>query len=375
MERNHSIELWRFWISIQIVLYHFVGEMLVTARDVEWLVNRTSRVCVEFFFILTGFLLMRRFRRDPRESAMRMVGHKLKGVYPYYFLSLTLLLAARSIANGTNFLKNTLNNIGDFFLLQNLLRAKNYAVVNTHLWFIPAMIFACAIIWLLLQRSEKAMTTCLIPIGAAVVYASIIVRLGNIANAASGFLHIGGDKGLLIDLMSLRALAGVGIGVLCYRAYEWLKPLRFSKPLRRAMLAVEWVGFIGLAAFAFRRATKSAGLLVVVGFALLVILSFINAAQYPKPLCKLFAYLGRLSLPVYVFHRFVQEFVLPRVFDVSVWSWWTFAGYMGLVILFAMLMDAVTRLMIKLLTALFRRLRRQIDPPAASAPASPPIDS
>ena len=75
--KNSRIEFWRFCFAIGIAIMHFGY-------------YNGFYIAVDFFFMLSGFLLMTSMARHPDWSVWKIFKGRLAGLYPHYLLSFLL---------------------------------------------------------------------------------------------------------------------------------------------------------------------------------------------------------------------------------------------------------------------------------------------
>ena len=101
--KTKSVELWRLLFALSIVLNH--------SRHLPWWRAEQDFLCVslavEFFFVLSGFLMAESVRKMPRDCASvgedtwRFLWRKLKGIYPVFLFAVAFdLLSAFALRRG-----------------------------------------------------------------------------------------------------------------------------------------------------------------------------------------------------------------------------------------------------------------------------------
>lgn len=133
-QKNSSIEFYRFLFTIVICLHHstmFIGEQ-------SWL--KHGYICVEFFFILSGYFLYNSFSKEKAHSTTKYVLKRVERLWPEYAVAAILAILSRGVfLNDFNLSKA----INELLMVRNtgLFRLGGY---NYPTWYIPVM-FVCGI--------------------------------------------------------------------------------------------------------------------------------------------------------------------------------------------------------------------------------------
>mgnify|MGYP002624753778 CR=1 FL=1 len=215
-QKNRAMELYRFIGAVMILCYHCY-----------WFAFRSERpgflgfyLFVELFFILSGFLMMRSIRREkpghPADMTLRYVQRRLKKIYPHHVLSFLLVLGIRF------FLMRDLWPIDVFkvgwteLFLVNIFGYVRGEYINIVCWYLSAMLFASMVLHYLILRDEEGFMKIVAPILLLSCYGTLFDRGESLAVTIL-FTRYAPHMGFM------RGLAGMTVGCLAYRTWEWLE--------------------------------------------------------------------------------------------------------------------------------------------------------
>lgn len=157
LNKNPSIEFYRFLFTCIIFIYHFR-----TYNNSQNMKGNFSGgyLGVEYFFIISGVFLMQNITKNNhksiniKEELITFITQKYKRIYPEYFISLVLLMFFSILFSGNyTLLKFITTGYPDLFCLQIFFFNKN---INSLLWFVSALIWSSLIIkFFILTLGEK----------------------------------------------------------------------------------------------------------------------------------------------------------------------------------------------------------------------------
>ena len=226
--RVKSVELWRLAFAISIVLCHAMYLPWNTAADgtIKLHVNSLG---VEFFFILSGFLMAKsvcHMQAPPPATALgsettAFLLKKIKPIYPIFIFAATLEL----IVSVT--LRNTLSseviwNIWDLLFLRIFGLGASAELLVGASWYLFALFPALWILFPLLRKYTNTFLHIIAPLTAFFLLGWFERQYGNINYA----FHTN-DWNVCLGL--LRAIAELCIGCVAYAICEWIKG-RFKTP-------------------------------------------------------------------------------------------------------------------------------------------------
>ncbi|MBQ7875902.1 MAG: acyltransferase [Clostridia bacterium] len=205
---NFTIDIFKFVFAVIIVLNHanvFLPYPLAIRGSLG----------VEFFFIVSGFLMARSvFTRERSlsvgESTRDFLKGKYLGIFPFFIVAIITSLAFCAIVNSwsaATIMNKSLYSIPELFWLQ-MFGFSGIHYPTGVAWYLSAMLIAMAFFYPLLLKFKKSVTYILAPIMVLFIYGTVWNRLGHLASPGQwlGFYY----KGVL------KGLAGIALGIICY---------------------------------------------------------------------------------------------------------------------------------------------------------------
>lgn len=192
--RNTSIEFLRFLFISIIVIYHFGG------------VFPNGYLCVEFFFILSGFLLYRSCQIK-HLLPIYYLSRKIKRFYLKYIVALGIIFLLKfKIWLTGDIVDNILRLIAEMLFLQNIgFYPGGY---NTPCWYLSVLIVGGTILYSLLFFYKNATINIIIPISVVFTYSYLFSLSPSFNVLWEGVLPL------------LRGCAAMGIGIITAYVYE-----------------------------------------------------------------------------------------------------------------------------------------------------------
>lgn len=290
-ERNYAIEFYRFLFACVVYCLH--------ARDYGSLPTKNGEfsggyLCVEFFFILTGFFMMRNILSKqkqlaggatPESLALEYFIARYKKLMPQYWLSIVLMTVITcEISRELPSVTVLLEMLPEFFAVQAFGIS---AYVNGFLWFVSDMLWASAIVYYLVLCRKDFMTTIFFPVG-------LLVAVGYLYRNV-GYIDVTSTKPVEAFL---RAFFEIGFGCVLYQVFVKLQDYNYN----RIFMTLLEAGLLSTAMFILwrtRRDYKDFIMVFVMGA--LILVTALNQGWITKLLNnKVSAWLGSLSYIIYV---------------------------------------------------------------------------
>lgn len=295
--RNQEIEVFRFLFICAIAIMHFSNSYFHSAPYFSG-----SYIGTEFFFLVSGFMIMKA-ASSKKSAPFIFTLNRMKKLYPHYLTAFFLLFLTSSLAGNTGLL-SSLKNLFSYcfeFLFLHASGLKCSGLLNYPTWYLSSLIIAGFFIYACAYYNEKLYLTIIAPLSVLVTYSFF--------SANTGHIDVWGGNQLfqLSDALT-RGFAAMSLGALSYALSNYLKErkLQFSKQLRILFTLLELLLFLSvLAGSALFADTQYDFYFILMLFAAIT-LAF-SGITYSSRLFSfpLFAYLGKISYPMYVYQLFI----------------------------------------------------------------------
>lgn len=192
---NFSLDFYRLLFTLVICIHHaqyFIGEL-------SWL--KHGYIGVEFFLILSGYLLYVTFQKETQHSTLAYAKKRFIRLWPEYVVAAVLMILARGVyLNDFNLAKA----VNELLMIQNtgLFRLGGY---NYPCWYIPVMFLAGILIYSMLTVCPDWYRKLLAPLIIVLGYTYI----GGLEGGLENWQYIG-----FLSVPLLRAMCGMSVGVL-----------------------------------------------------------------------------------------------------------------------------------------------------------------
>lgn len=308
-KHNGEIDFLRFIFSVVVVFYHFNNNYTL-----GFFAN--GDIAVEFFFVLSGCLMASHVKNmeaglrtwaEIADNTWIFIIKKAKSFFHYYLCVVLLNFFVRYILirhiSVVSACKSILQSIPTLTLTFMGLNRNSMSLYVGNTWYLSAMLIAMFILYPLLLKSFAFSTKILFPLVSMFSLGYLYNTYGTITSWEKwGVCYIG----------VLRAVAEIALGASLYNVFGILSD-RFGqrdcrkRNLTKILFTVIKIGcYAAVLTFAFGgikggKFTLHALFICSVGIGL----SFANIG-YTIPDSSFTRYLGRISLPIFIFHGFIR---------------------------------------------------------------------
>ena len=320
-QKNTTVELARFLFSLLVIGYHV---QMTFATGTQFFAN--GALAVEFFFLLSGYFFARSIEKLSSNGTGFIKGSysilkgKIKGIFPTHIIAIVgaiIVLLCCNLANAGTKILNGLPSIFLVHLAECWDNSFNLALIVPE-WYLSAMIVTLlfmAPIALLLRKKLNGVWIPLILLG---VLGVIVIIAGLSTNWG-----IFGATNFVYDL---RAWGEMCVGMYIYHFATFLTTKEHNEKSKKALPIVEIILYIIPIILGFVPITPNMmglcmGLTVVcVFFALSLTFGQKGLTITNEKVNKTFAFLGSISLAIYLFHPVLIQLFEYVWADVKLWT-------------------------------------------------------
>ena len=321
-KRNGEIDFFRFVFAILILMCH-LGDTLDFSQF------KYGNIGVEFFFLVTGFLMARSAEKHEgsnlslpqiTKETYTFLLKKVKVFYRYLLSAMLLDLLVRHALilheDLATFFLNLLRCLPMLTLTTMGISTSNIVLFVGGSWYLSAMILSLFILYPLLLRSYSYSSTVIFPLISMGLIAHLYQLIGTMITWEkwTGIMYSGME----------RAIAEIALGAVLYPLSRFVSSsdkftaVSSSRLAKIVMTAVKYVSYFivllyGYGSKAFKMNFSLHALLLC---ALAVFLSFTECGWHIKA-NRLTDYLGKVSLGVYIFHGVIRWCIKDAVDVIS----------------------------------------------------------
>lgn len=206
------LDIYKFIFIILIAVGHFQQYFNISTYDGFKLIISRSYIFVEFFFLISGFMLGEKLRSLNYDYRVNEVFFKrVKSLYPDVLLS-TLLCGSVLIFTNTKSLFEVIESFCGELTFTNSLGI-DLGRTNAPAWYVSALLCAILILLVFIKILKKFCDIDSIPILLIVVGFLCYGYIESITNAGIGFTLSDHIEKTIFPIGSIRAMAGVSIGI------------------------------------------------------------------------------------------------------------------------------------------------------------------
>ena len=297
-QRNGMIDMMRFVLTCSVVMIHLITGYL--QERIAFL--RGGTIAVEFFFVLSGFLLASSADRADKsqplwQATWKTMKGKVCGIWPVWIVALGARMVTKIITGnmGVNKIIRMVEESTSGYLMLTQLGLVDNAVIKFS-WYIPVMLLCTLMLYPILFKWRKAFTYTLAPLIALFGCTYLFHSTGSLFTR---------DAWLGFTFSSVvRGGCEMCMGVMVYEAATWLQR-RFSGRLTRTgrtlFTVVEAAVLVYVMYYVLRFLYPEVLLNLTLCFAVFLTIAYANVSWSAKIIRgRLWTWLGQFSLAVYL---------------------------------------------------------------------------
>lgn len=325
IEKSSSIEIMRFLIIMCVVIHHYNAN-----------IAPAGYLGVDFFFLLSGFLLMQHYEtkqcisEDAAVAALKYTKGRYFRLIPYYLFSFVFCIFVSICLRESISISYLIeNNIWELLMLDGF-GLSNSMIVGTG-WYCSSLIIVSFVIYFLLTKCNKTYLYFVAPISFFVILGWMYQNIGHL------------NRWTQIDTFTwtgnLRGFAELGFGCICYKIYTKLKSnINDSKDKYTVISTFVEILCVAYIFYTIFKIGKSHADFICVLFMSVLIISLFLGNSYISRILKnkVVNFLGTISVSIYLLHPVLQKInwynlLLPLGFDYKA----SFLLYLVIVVIFS----------------------------------------
>lgn len=297
-QRSGMLDLVRFVLTIFVVMVHLIDRSIPSLT-----ILRGGTIAVEFFFVLSGFLLASSADRADKslpvsESTWHVMKRKVCSIYPTWLAAFLVVIAWQLFVNNTG-LKDLLRQVEEStttFLMISQLGMYDKLVIS-YSWYIPVMLLCTLMLFPILYKHGKTFAYTVAPLVTLFGFAYLFHSFGKLYTLQSEWLGF-------TWAATVRGLSEMCLGVVAYAGSRRLTARlngRLTAAGRVLFTALEALALLYGMRYVFTHARSAVHLGVIACFAIFIAMSY-TGMSYTSQLIrgKFFNWLGKYSLSVYL---------------------------------------------------------------------------
>lgn len=309
--RNGKIEFFRFCFCITVIFYHLNQSYFDLKYEFGEYFSffRYGKIGVEFFFIVTGFLFARSCYKNKDvnvplgKDTIQFVFHKWLAIFPYHAIAFFVTFIAIVFIRDYSFFESVarlVKSLPNFFLIQKTgIYSEDIIGVE---WYISVMLLSLFILYPICKKYYEVFTRIVSPVIGIFLIGYLCEKYGYVSGVSAW------DG--IISKVQLRGLAEICIGVFTFEVSRFIHKYSFSKILRFIFSIIEYGCYVAVLLFSCSQVSIKYEAYALYALAAAVCLSF-SGLTFGSSLFqnKVFLFLGKLSLPIYLSQTAVRLLV------------------------------------------------------------------
>lgn len=295
--KNGKIDFLKFLFAVVIVVHHGAKNVI----DIKNPLYTGGSLAVEFFFIVSGYLLMASISRLPERTLPlgietgKFMWRKFKGLYPEVAIAFVMGFTLDLLFKDRGFWELWTMSFHNLFLLK--MTGVGMVTINAQTWYLSSMLLCMMILFPLLRKYPRMMTNAILPLGAVLLLGYLCLNKAHPRDPSAvwkDFTYKG----------NIRAMAELSIGAFLYPLSQRLKQINFSTFSRILLSIAEWGCYVVVFLYMRNKTATRMDYYFIAVFAVAILLSFsqqgIDSNWYQH---RLFSFLGKFSFALYLSHH------------------------------------------------------------------------
>lgn len=308
LRRNGKIELLRFFFCICVLLFH-IQKYILTYSSVSkgdfFSFFQHGSIGVEFFFLLSGFLMAKSIyrkineqenysKRDFVKDNLLFIKKKYLSIFPQHLIAFIITFYVIIVSDGLGLKKIILyaiDSIPNLFLFQ--MSGINFSNPNHVEWYLSCMFIAMIIIYPLCKRFYANFTRYIAPLFSLIVFGYLIYTTKSLTGVTvwTGICY----KSLL------RAICEISLGTTAFEICRAINEKEYSSRQKLIMSVAEITSFLIIGLYVISSFSTKYEIYILMLLFALIVFAFSKKTYTVKLFNNRFCcFLGKISLPIYL---------------------------------------------------------------------------
>ena len=309
--KNGKVELYRFLFCIFVLLFHIQKYLLPPDKikyknDIHFTFFTHGSVAVEFFFLLSGFLMAKSIYKSRKlypetcdkfkaSDGVIFLKKKYLSIFPQHIIAFIIVfISYLKVSNIDSFKEKVLalfDSIPNIFLIQ--MSGINFTNPNHIEWYISCMLIAMALIYPLCKRFYINFTRYIAPISAILIIGYMIFTTKSLTGVTSW-------TGLSYK-STLRAFAEISLGTTAFELSRYISEKKFTASQRITITVTEFICFVFVVLYMVLSFVNKYELYALIAMFLIITITF-SSKTYGNKIFnnRVCCFLGKISLPIYL---------------------------------------------------------------------------
>ena len=311
-QRNNIIELGRFVYSLLVVGYHI--QLSYDEEDKSVDPFECGALAVEYYFFLSGYFLARSLEKLSLDNKMSFIKkyytfmkNKIKALLTVHFIAIIAILIIIACCDKKNFVNKLLPGITSIFLVQMAVvyHGNFEKALIVPEWYLSSMIICMLImvpIFLAFRKLMKGVFVVLILLGVLAIFAVIFILITKMKLKPN----------MIFDM---RAWGEMNLSMFSYYLSLYIEKQTYSNGINILLKIVEIVAYcIPVILGIIPISANNEPICMSITGACTFVAIFITFSKKGNIIKSekanyIFGYLGRISLPIYIFHPVIIDLI------------------------------------------------------------------
>lgn len=213
-KKSNAIVLWRIIFTYMIAIYHF-DNCYYIFRDLG--IRSAWYIAVEFFFIVSGFLLYSNLDRLTQscKNGVDYFWLRFRRIYPYYLGSFLICTVLYAWIYEKRLIDVLVTHVFEAFCMQGIGLDLPWVYVNNTTWYLSVMLIAGFLIFHCLVKWKDTFVHFVAPVIVMVTFSYLFRYLGTINGVAE-------TDGFFLNQALMRGMADMCLGIFAAEFQRWL---------------------------------------------------------------------------------------------------------------------------------------------------------